>query len=84
MVKNSWKAVKIRMPFLKSIISFLIFVCTAQKSASINVKMKIGSIYVLRKDIGVVGCSEKGNFPLLYVMKISWVDGAQKLQNTLT
>ena len=79
-----WKAVKIRMPLFKSIISFLIFVCTAQKSASINVKMKLGSIYVLRKDIEVVGGSEKGNFSLLYLMKISWVDGSKKPQNSLT
>ena len=33
----------------------------------------LGSIYILRKDIGVGGGSENGNFPLLYVMKCPYV-----------
>jgi hypothetical protein len=42
--------------------------------------------YILRKDIGV-GDSENGNFPLLYVVKMSlyrWVGGSKKPQNTLS
>ena len=31
----------------------------------------LGTIYVLRKDIRVRGGSENGNFPLLYVMKMT-------------
>ena len=45
-----------------------------------------GSIYILGKDIGAGG-SEKGNFPLLYVMKMSLrrgVGGSKKPPNTLT
>ena len=42
--------------------------------------------WVILKDIGVGGL-ENGNFPLLYVVKMSlrrWVGGSEKLQNTLT
>ena len=49
------------------------------------VKKTVGSIYILRKDIGVG--SENGNFPFLYVMKMSLrrgVGGSKKPQNTLT
>ena len=31
----------------------------------------LGTIFILRKDLGVVGGSENGYFPLLYVMKMS-------------
>ena len=37
--------------------------------------MRLGAIFILRKDIGVGG-PENGNFPLLYVVKMSlrgWV-----------
>ena len=47
---------------------------------------KLGAIFILRKDIGVGG-RENGNFPLLYVVKMSlrrWVGGSKKPQNTLT
>ena len=46
---------------------------------------KLGSIFILRKDIGVG--PENGNFPLLYVVKMSlcrWVGGSKKPQNSLT
>ena len=46
----------------------------------------IGAIFILRKDMGVGGL-ENGNFPLLYVVKMSlrrWVGGLGKPQNTLT
>ena len=46
----------------------------------------LGTIFILSKGIGVGG-PEYGNFPLLYVMKISlrgWVSGSKKPQNTLT
>ena len=46
----------------------------------------LGAIFILRKDIGVGG-PENGNFPLLYVVKMSllrWVGGSKKAQNTLT
>ena len=46
----------------------------------------LGAIFILRKDIWMGG-PQKGNFPLLYVVKISlrrWVGGSKKLQNTLT
>ena len=48
--------------------------------------MELGAIFILRKDIGVGG-PENGNFPLLYVVKMSlyrWVGGSKKPQNTLT
>ena len=47
----------------------------------------LGTILILRKGIGVGG-PENGNFPLLYVMKMSlrrgWVGGSKKPQLTLT
>ena len=46
----------------------------------------LGAIFILRKDIGVGG-PENGNFPLLYVVKMSlrrWVGDSKKPQNTLT
>mgnify|MGYP001436587069 CR=1 FL=1 len=46
-----------------------------------------GTIFILRKDIGVGGWSRKWQFPLLYVVKMSlcrWVGGSKKTQNTLT
>ena len=46
----------------------------------------LGAIFILRKDIGVGG-PENGNFPLLYVVKMSlrrWVGVSKKPQNTLT
>ena len=39
--------------------------------------LSLGAIFILRKDIGVGG-PENGNFPLLYVVKMSlrrWVGG---------
>ena len=47
---------------------------------------RLGTIFILRKGIGVGG-PENGNFPLLYVMKMSLhrgVGGSKKPQNTLT
>ena len=41
-------------------------------------KAELRAIYILRKDIRVVGGPENGNFPLLYVVKMSlrsWVGG---------
>ena len=49
-------------------------------------QLTLGAIFILRKDIGVGG-PENGNFPLLYVVKLSlrrWVGGSKKPQNTLT
>ena len=43
------------------------------------------AIFILRKDIGWVGGPENGNFPLLYVVKMSlrmWVGGSKKAQKT--
>ena len=48
--------------------------------------MILGAIFILPKDIGVCA-PENGNFPLLYVVKMSlcrWVGGSEKPQNTLT
>ena len=45
----------------------------------------LGAIFILRKDMWVGG-PENGNFPLLYVMKMSlrrWLGGSKKPQNTL-
>ena len=36
--------------------------------------LSLGAIFILRKDIGVGG-PENGNFPLLYGVKMSLVDG---------
>ena len=47
---------------------------------------QLEAIFILRKDIGVGG-PENGNFPLLYVVKMSsrrWVGSPKKPQNTLT
>ena len=44
-----------------------------------EVKCLLGTIFILRKDIGVGG-PENGNFPLLYVVKMSlrrWVGGSK-------
>ena len=44
----------------------------------LKVKSKLGAIFILRKDIG--GGRENGNFPLLYVVKMSlrrWVGGSK-------
>ena len=46
----------------------------------------LGAIFILLKDIGVGG-PENGNFPLLYVVKMSlrrWVGGSKKAKNPLT
>ena len=46
----------------------------------------LGAVFILRKDKGV-GSPENGNFPLLYVVKMSlrrWMGGSKKPQNTLT
>ena len=51
-----------------------------------GIESRLGAIFLLRKDIGVGG-PENGNFPLLYVVKMSlrrWVGGSKKPQNTLT
>ena len=49
----------------------------------------LGTIFILRKALGAgwEGGPENGDFPLLYVMKMSlrrWVGGSKKPQNTLT
>ena len=47
---------------------------------------ELGAIFLLRKDIGVGG-PENGNFPLLYVIKMSlhrWLGVSKKPQNALT
>jgi hypothetical protein len=46
----------------------------------------LGAIFIVLKDKGVGG-PENGNFPLLYVVKMSlrwWVGGSKRPQNTLT
>ena len=52
------------------------------------VKTRVVYICILGRDIeGSVGGPENGNFPLLYVVKMSlprWVGGSKKPQNTLT
>ena len=40
-----------------------------------NQQVVLGAILILRKDIGVGGCPENGNFPLLYVVKCPYVGG---------
>ena len=47
---------------------------------------RLGAVFILRKDKGVGG-PENGNFPLLYIVKMSlcwWVGCSKKPQNTLT
>ena len=49
-------------------------------------KTEQGTIFILRKDIGLGGGPENGNFPLLHVMKMSLrrrMGGTKKPQNTL-
>ena len=52
-----------------------------------SLKMFLGAIFILRKDLEVGGGSENGNFPLLYAMKMPlrtrWVGGSKKPPNTL-
>ena len=48
-------------------------------------KVLVGAIFILRKDIGVGG-PENGNFPLLYVVKMflrRWVGGSKSLKTPL-
>ena len=57
------------------------------KKNQFNAVAGLGVIFILRKDIGWVDGPENGNFPLLYVVKMSlrrWVGGSEKPQNTLT
>ena len=50
--------------------------------------LMLGSIFIFRKDLGVGGGSEKGNFSLLYLMKMSLrkrgVSGSKEPQKTRT
>ena len=47
--------------------------------------VRLGAIFILRKDIGVGG-PDNGNFPLLYVLKMTlcrWVGGSKSLKTPL-
>ena len=59
----------------------------AVKNSLYCLQINLGTIFILRKDYGWVGGPENGNFPLLYVVKMSlrrWVGGSKRPQNTLT
>ena len=68
------------------IFCFLDIIKTQWERAHIKPYIILGATFILRKDIGVGG-PENGNFPLLYVVKMSfcrWVGGSKKPQKTLT